>query len=332
MATRLYRSLVQAELKSMEEKLAEIRSELAPGSTFKNKGKRLRPTLFLLVNKYTRFINGNKRAAGASEIAIAAAIELIHEASLIHDDIVDRSEMRRGLPTFNFAYGDAMAILVGDYLFTRSTSIFLEQADKVSDLRIVSKFIDLAIRTVRGEINQLHQLLFLEPNQERISLEAYLDIISAKTAVFFGACCEAGAVLAGGRNELVNNFFDFGLNLGIQFQIVDDLLDVVGSEKKVGKSLRQNMREKTITLPFIIAYNHHRDNPVMRKLISGADLTARESNQVYRWMSIPSVVQETREYMNRYTVLSQQALSRMPQCIYRLALEDYLAFVTARDF
>lgn len=333
MKERLFYSLIQDDVEIVETKLADVKAEFDPEYTLalQTQGKRLRPILFLLSNRFTRFILGEDVGTSPRDIAIAVAIELVHEASLIHDDIVDGSELRRGKPSLNDSLGDAMALLVGDYLFARSSTLVLDHTDKLPDVRIVSCLAEIAVHIVRGELQQLAKALYPASVSERTSIQAYLDAITAKTALFFAGCCEAGAALAGADRRIQSDFHSFGLNLGIAFQIMDDILDVTGDESVVGKSLRQNVTEKTITLPFILAYESHDRNPLLQKVIGGEATTPKEQTCIYRILSGKTVIRDCYRIMENYIRVAQEGLARFPRCIYRLAFEDLMEFLVKRE-
>lgn len=333
MKERLFYSLVQDEVDIVEAKLAEVKAEFEPncGSELQTQGKRLRPILFLLSNRFTRFILGEDMETSPREIAIAVAIELVHEASLIHDDIVDGSELRRGKPSLNNSLGNAMALLVGDYLFARFYTLVLDHTDKLTDIRTISCLAEIALHIVRGELQQLAKVHYSTQASERTSVEAYLDIITAKTALFFAGCCEAGGALAGADRRLKSYFHMFGLNLGIAFQIMDDVLDVTGNEVVVGKSLRQNVGEKTITLPFILAYENNSRNPLLQKVIAGESMTPKEQTRIYRMLSSKTVIRNCHRIMENYMRMAQEGLLRFPRSIYRLAFEDLIEFLVKRE-
>ena len=331
MHDRLFFSLLQEDMELLEARLAEAKSEVPGlGPTLRTRGKRLRPIIFLLCNRFAHFLQGGNGALGSREIAIATALEMIHEASLIHDDIVDRSDLRRGKPTLNDAHGDAMALLIGDYLFAHSSSIVLEHTKALPDLRLVKRVARTAMRMVQGQVQQLEKLLYPETAPERASLEGYIDIVTTKTGLFFAACAEGGAALAGASEAFTGQLHDFGRNVGVAFQIMDDVLDVIGQEDVMGKPLRHDVREKTVTLPFLLAYRRHKTHPLLQKVIAGKDTTSRENARVYKLLSSPSVTRSSYKFMGEYLGRAERILGKLPRCIYRLALEDLLEFMAER--
>lgn len=201
-------------------------------------GKRLRPILFLI----------SSRADGADRheklLPLAAAIELIHTASLVHDDILDASKVRRGVSTANSKYGAQAAVLIGDYLFAKAFQFVSEghYGDEVS--AILSRLVkDLCI----GEIRQ-DRSLFVIP-----SLAEYYERITLKTAIFLSSCCRLGALTAGLDRATVKALTGYGMSLGLAFQITDDLLDFFGDERLTGKKLGGDLKSGVITLPILRA-------------------------------------------------------------------------------
>jgi geranylgeranyl pyrophosphate synthase len=237
---------IQDDLTSVETLLTtEIRSDVRAayeisGHTLSAGGKRLRPVAVLLS---ARAAQG---AFPANTIyASAAAVELIHMASLIHDDVVDNADQRRGRPTANAAFGNQISILVGDYLLAKSIYLAAREGN-IDVIRIFSK---VTVGLSEGEVLQI-----TSRGEPETSEETYYDIIRRKTAGFISGCCEVGATLADVDESVVAVLSDFGMNLGIAFQIADDLLDFLGDVKVTGKPRCSDLREGKMTLPLIAAY------------------------------------------------------------------------------
>lgn len=202
-------------------------------------GKRIRPILTLLSSKMCGY-------EGDNDIKLATAVEFIHVATLLHDDVVDGSNTRRFKPTANMVWGNKASILVGDFLFSRSFELMVA-TESIEALKVLSK---TAGTIVKGEVSQLTKL-----NQQRIiSRNEYNSIIFAKTAELFGAACEVGAILAGKSKEVCAALRRFGNNLGLIFQIKDDLLDYFGKEEETGKNTANDFLEGKVTLPLILLH------------------------------------------------------------------------------
>jgi octaprenyl-diphosphate synthase len=200
-------------------------------------GKRLRPALLLLAC-------GAVRYAGEARFGLAAVVEFIHTATLLHDDVVDDSRMRRGCETANSAFGNAASVLVGDFLYSRAFQMMVE-ADNMRVMRVLAE----ATNTIAaGEVLQLMNCHDPEVDEAR-----YLEVIRRKTAKLFEASAQLGAVLAGARREIEQGLADYGMHLGTAFQLIDDVLDYSGDAHTIGKSLGDDLAEGKPTLPIIRA-------------------------------------------------------------------------------
>ncbi|HKK23488.1 MAG TPA: polyprenyl synthetase family protein [Pseudohaliea sp.] len=223
-------------------------------------GKRLRPVLALLT----------ARALGACtprHICFAAVIEFIHTATLLHDDVVDLSELRRGRPTANAAFGNAPSVLVGDFLYTRAFQLMVS----LEDMPLLAQMADTTNLIAAGEVLQLS----LAGNPETSEAQ-YMDVITRKTAVLFAAACRGAAQLHGADAALQQRLYDFGLNLGIAFQMVDDLLDYEGDAATMGKNVGDDLGEGKPTLPLIHVLRTGDDaqRQVVHDAIAGRDASA----------------------------------------------------------
>lgn len=201
----------------------------------KNPGKRLRPALILLSLKATG--GWNPKA-----IPVAAAIEILHTATLVHDDILDEAELRRDQITVNVKWGDDMALLLGDYLYFKAFSIL----SRVNEKKISEVVSATAQKICEGEVTQTCRAFDTGLNEED-----YLKIIKLKTASFMGACCRIGSILAGAGPLIIEALEKFGLNFGMAFQILDDCLDFFSSTEKTGKTIGRDIQQGKMTLPLI---------------------------------------------------------------------------------
>jgi octaprenyl-diphosphate synthase len=197
-------------------------------------GKMLRPGLVLLAGAGCGNITDK-------HIRIAAIVEMIHNATLLHDDIIDEGQKRRGAPTVNSLWGNESAVLLGDFLLSE---VFKMCADL--DPRVTKIIAAAAARTCEGELRQI-----IQRQNWQLSESEYIDIITEKSAALFSSCCELGALLAEAGEAKVQSLADFGLNVGIAFQITDDLLDIVGDENKTGKTLGGDVDKNKLTLAVI---------------------------------------------------------------------------------
>jgi octaprenyl-diphosphate synthase len=203
-------------------------------------GKRIRPLLTILSSKMCGY-------NGENSIKLATAVEFIHAATLLHDDVVDNSLIRRFKPTANSIWGNKSTILVGDFLFSQSFKLMVA-TESLEALKILSKS---ASNIISGEVSQLIKL----KEKRIISRNEYEAIISAKTAELFGAACQVGGVIASKSDEVCSTLQKFGFNLGIVFQVKDDLLDYLGKKAETGKNIADDFMEGKVTLPLIILHN-----------------------------------------------------------------------------
>lgn len=234
-------ALIEAELKNVE---LQFRKDLASDVGLIRKvgeyvlssgGKRIRPALLLLSARLCGY-------EGIRHISIASVIEFIHTATLLHDDVVDDASLRRGIVSANKLWGNQASVLVGDYLFSKSFSIMVEDGD-LDILRVIS---GATTRIAEGEVMQLTSMSDLDMSEER-----YVDVVKSKTAVLLATACQAGAILGKVSPEREEALHDFGMDLGTAFQLIDDTLDYVSSEEQFGKSIGHDLKEGKVTLPLI---------------------------------------------------------------------------------
>ncbi len=202
-------------------------------------GKRIRPALAILSAKYCGEVT-------EETIALGAALEMIHVATLIHDDIIDNSEIRRKQKTLNFKWGNEISVLMGDYVFASSFYLMAKKLPK----NVLSTLADTTNIICRGEISETFHRF-----NAQLTESQYLQVIEEKTASLFAASCHTGAMLAGGEGEAAENLHRFGLGIGMAFQVIDDTLDFVGQQSKVGKPVMSDFREGKMTLPVIHCFN-----------------------------------------------------------------------------
>jgi octaprenyl-diphosphate synthase len=252
---------VQSDLNAVEAMLnEEIRSDVRAayaisGHTLSAGGKRLRPAAVVLSARSVR------NAFPAQTIyASASAVELIHMASLIHDDVVDGADERRGRPTANVLYGNQISVLVGDYLLAKS--IYLAAREGV--LEVIRIFSKVTVGLSEGEVLQI-----TSQGDPETTEETYFDIIRRKTAGFIAGCCEVGAVLSEATPAVRDALCEYGMSLGLAFQIADDLLDFLGDPLVTGKPRGSDLREGKMTLPLIAAYRSLSSSDPRRALIAG---------------------------------------------------------------
>ncbi len=309
------------DLASVETLLAgEIRSDVRAayaisGHTLSAGGKRLRPALVTLA---ARAIGGPFPAS--TVYASAAAAELIHMASLIHDDVVDGAAERRGRPTANVTFGNQISVLVGDYLLAKS--IYL--AAREGSMDVIRVFSKVTVGLSEGEVLQITAKGDVDTSEE-----TYRIIIQKKTAGFIAGCCEVGAMLAGASPDALASLSSYGMNCGLAFQIADDLLDYVGDPHKTGKPLCGDLREGKMTLPLILALQDVGEEErwdLLHVLQEPAALTEAEIATVRDAISRHDGYTRTGLIARAYVAEAQEALCALPPSAYRdslFALADY---------
>src|SRR5881296_1277590 len=223
-------------------------------------GKRIRPALLLLSSKLFNY-------QGRGAIRLGAVVEIIHTATLVHDDIIDEAQIRRGRPAANTQWGNSKCVLAGDWLYMQAFKIAVQERN----FRILDTLIDLTQQMVEGELLQMEKLGKL------ISLQEHFDLIYRKTACLFSVCMRMGAILGGATREQENRLAQYGRDLGMAFQIVDDVLDLTASASVLGKPVASDLREGKATMAIIHALE--RCTPAERKQIETV-LTERAFNGV----------------------------------------------------
>ena len=284
--------LVSAELAEVNEViLGRMQSPVAlipqvAGHLIAAGGKRLRPMLTLATAKLCGY-------EGRRQCKLAACVEFIHTATLLHDDVVDDSGLRRGRSTANVLWGNQPSVLVGDFLFSRAFELMVEDGS-LKVLKILSR---ASATIAEGEVRQLSTANDLTTDED-----AYLEVISAKTAALFAAACQISAVIAEHDQAAEDALASFGMNLGIAFQLIDDALDYSARQEELGKTIGDDFREGKITLPVILAYRRGSDEDrqfwrrtVGRKLQEDGDL-ARAIAILDRHKAVADTVARARHY------------------------------------
>ena len=290
------------------EPVSEITSYLLGGG-----GKRLRPALLLLSARYA----GRSNAGGA--IRLAAVVELLHSATLIHDDVIDSANTRRGRPSANSRWGNHRSVLVGDWLYMLSFQMALEERN----FRILDILIDLTQKMVEGELIQLDKIGRIDVTEEDA-----LRLATYKTACLFSGCARLGAVLGGMEDANEEALAEYGRYSGLAFQLVDDVLDFTASAEQLGKPVLSDLKEGKVTLPLIYAMeNGHRD---ARELVARV-LEEKEFSSV-RPETIVALVQESGA-LERARNLAHDYARRAKACLNGHGDSEYArALMTLPDF
>jgi octaprenyl-diphosphate synthase len=272
-------------------------------------GKRLRPILTIAAARSFGY-------DGTHHISLAAAVELIHGATLLHDDVVDKSILRRGLHTANMIWGNKESILVGDFLFSRAFELMVE-TDSIKVLRILS---NASAVIAEGEVLQL-----VTQKNTDTTFEMYLEVIKAKTAALFAAATQAGAVIAGCGEAEEKAFYDYGLNLGIAYQLVDDALDYSGSEQALGKSVGDDFAEGKMTLPILYAMGATRnedEKAFWERAITKGDQTPEDLQRALSLMERDDIIDRTLDCARGFADQAVSSLTNLPDNEYTQTLSD----------
>jgi octaprenyl-diphosphate synthase len=281
-------------------------------------GKRLRPMLTLAAARL-----GNYR--GDAHTKLAAAVEFIHTATLLHDDVVDASSLRRGKVSANMVWGNKPSVLVGDFLFSRAFQLMVE-TDSIAVLDILA---GASAIIAEGEVMQLKSA-----NNLSVTEEQYLQVVAAKTAALFAAAAEAGALLAQASNRQVMAMRDYGNNLGIAFQLVDDALDYSGRQALMGKSVGDDFREAKVTLPIILAIARADKAAQIfwQRSIEAGQQSESDLDRAITLVEETGAIRDTMVRARAYADKAQAALSIMPEGDVRSALSDIADFCVERAY
>jgi octaprenyl-diphosphate synthase len=281
-------------------------------------GKRLRPTLTLAAAQLCGY-------SGERHLALAACVEFIHTATLLHDDVVDESDLRRGLATANSVWGNKASVLVGDFLFARAFELMVEDGS-LDVLRILSR---ASAVIAEGEVAQL-----TTANDTETSESAYLDVIKGKTAVLFAAACRIGAVIAERPKTLEEALDGYGLNLGIAFQLVDDALDYSASQAELGKSIGDDFREGKITLPIVLAYRRGSEDEraFWRRTLEDLEQEEGDLERAIELLVKHGTLDDTIRRARHYGAVARDALGIFPESEVKGALLDVIDFTIERAY
>ncbi|MBM7066310.1 polyprenyl synthetase family protein [Actibacterium sp. 188UL27-1] len=279
-------------------------------------GKRLRPMLTLATARMCGY-------GGPFHINLAATVEFIHTATLLHDDVVDESGQRRGRPTANLLWDNKSSVLVGDYLFARSFQLMVE----TGNLRVLDILSNASATIAEGEVLQLTAAQDLSTDEE-----IYLKVVRGKTAALFAAATEVGGVIAGVDANQVDALRTYGDALGISFQIVDDLLDYGGDTQATGKNIGDDFRERKLTMPVIkaVAVADAEQRAFWQRVIEKGDQRDGDLDQALSLIAHHGTMEATRIEAVRWSDLAKSALTSLPSSELKDMLVDLADYVVAR--
>jgi len=283
-------------------------------------GKRIRPALTLISAQLCGF-------SGTRQIALAAAVEFIHTATLLHDDVVDESKLRRGLPAANEIFGNKASVLVGDFLLSQAFQIMVADGS-LKTLKILS---DASAVIAKGEVMQL-----MTEGEPETTIENYLEVVGAKTAVLFAAACEIGAVLAEKPAD-EPKLRAFGMDIGIAFQLIDDALDYSSDAKTIGKNVGDDFREGKVTLPVILAYEAGdlAEKDFWKRVLGADGEPQQNEGDLQKAISIlqkHGTIQKTIDMAQKYCKKASDNLLNFPASPARAAMLDLVEFCASRAY
>ena len=280
-------------------------------------GKRLRPMLTLA----TAALCGYQ---GAGHIKLAASVEFMHTATLLHDDVVDESDMRRGKLAARMLWGNEASVLVGDFLLGQAFKMMVE----VGSLPCLDVLSSAAVVIAEGEVMQLSAA-----KDTQTSEDDYLAVIRAKTAALFGAACEVGAILGARPKAEIAACRSYGLNLGIAFQLIDDALDYGGTAAKLGKNVGDDFREGKITLPVVLAFRRgsEKERAFWRRTLEKGDIGDDDIETAMGMLRKHRALEDTIERARHYGAMARDALELFPASDWKHALIDVVDFCISRS-
>ena len=261
-------------------------------------GKRLRPLLTLAMaaqfNDYSK-----------NPIILAAAVEFIHTATLLHDDVVDESNLRRGKKTANIIWGNEFSVLAGDFLFAQSFELMVE----TQSIEALSSLASASCKITQGEFQQMQIA-----NKPETSQEDYLEVIGKKTAELFGASCKVGVIVSGGNFEQQNAAYDYGFNLGLAFQIIDDLMDFNNFPNKMGKNLGDDFKLGKTTLPVILAWqkSNPKEKQFWTKTLKELNQESNDFNNAIDILNKYNIFNECKKKTEEFISVSIKCLDKLP--------------------
>jgi octaprenyl-diphosphate synthase len=279
-------------------------------------GKRLRPMLTLATAQLAGY-------RGDGHLKLAAAVEFMHTATLLHDDVVDESDMRRGKPAARMVWGNEASVLVGDFLLGQAFKMMVE----VGSLPCLDILSTASTVIAEGEVMQL-----AAAKNTATTEDAYLAVIRGKTAALFAAACEVGPVLAGLGKDEATACRSYGLNLGIAFQLMDDVLDYGGTAQKLGKNVGDDFREGKITLPMVLAFRRgdEAERAFWREAMERGQTTDEALAKAIGYLRRHRALEDTIERARHYGAIAKDALALFPQGPMKSALIDVVDFCLAR--
>ncbi len=281
-------------------------------------GKRVRPALLILSN----YASGGN-ATNDNVIRLATVMEMLHTATLVHDDIIDNADVRRSRASVNARFGNQAAVLMGDWLYMSA----FETTVAERSLEIIDILTRLTRKMTEGELIQLTRIGRLD-----ISESEYFDILKRKTAFLFSACCEVGAILGEADGEKQKALRDYGMDLGIAFQLSDDILDLTAESDRLGKEAGSDLLEGKLTLPLIYLLERRPEiRPMLEQVMVDGDYISISRADLQSLLAKEGIIDTIRERADFHTSGARKSLELLEESEYRSCLEDVLEFVVDRN-
>jgi octaprenyl-diphosphate synthase len=283
----------------------------------KSGGKRLRPALLLLAS-------GACGYTGDAAIRLGAVVEIIHAATLVHDDVIDKADVRRGKPSINLRWGNQTSVLAGDWLYMQAFNLALRERN----FYVLDLLIELTQMMVEGELMQLEWVGRLDVTEDE-----HLSLVHRKTAYLFSVCARLGAVLAGADTKDEQRLGDYGWNLGMAFQLVDDLLDFTASERVLGKPVGNDLREGKVTLAMILALKQctPAERETVQRVVTDESYDAAPFRSVLGLLTQYGTIERVRTRALDYIENATAQLASLPESNYKRALYSVTEWVVDRE-
>ena len=278
-------------------------------------GKRLRPLVVLLASHACGY-------KGSHHISLAAMVEFFHTATLLHDDVIDESTLRRGRETANEIWGSKASILVGDYLFTQYMQLMID----VGNLKIMQLLTDMANHIGCGELKQLSNR-----HNYALTLNDYFDVIQSKTSLLFASSARLGAIISNASEDIEQGLYNYGLHLGNAFQLIDDSLDYCSDSKTLGKNVGDDLADGKATLPLIHALKHSTPAQQLKIKASLSEGTLKYLPDVMAAIAETNAIEYTRGIAEAEVELAISALTPLPDSAYKEALTDIVRYAVRRN-
>jgi len=287
-------------------------------------GKRLRPALLLLCARFSHSVQNNGGGGGKTAIQLGAVVEMIHAATLVHDDVIDVAQTRRGRPSANVQWGNHTCVLAGDWLYMQAFQAALRERN----FHILDLLISLTQMMVEGELIQLDRIGRID-----ITEADCMEVADRKTACLFTACAKLGAVSAGADPAAEEKLGEFAWNLGMAFQLIDDMLDFTSREQTLGKPVGGDLKEGKVTLPLVYALENATaaERRQVEMVLGDRTYDSTSFSEIYSMVERRGGIQRTRERAQQFTDRARQVVAEFPESPYQRALCTLTDLVTERD-